>query len=84
MRKVSRIVEVLVWPKTSKEGRTYMVDSAHGVATGVAKGQSATPDSEKFAKNRGKSEKNQEKSGKYQEKSGKKRKNRKFTLPLLR
>ena len=26
MRKVSRIVEILVWPKTSKEGRTYMVD----------------------------------------------------------
>ena len=41
-----------------------------GVATGVAKGgQSATPDSEKIAKN-------QEKLGKIQEKSGKKRKNR--------
>ena len=26
MRKVSRIVEILVWPKTSKEGQTYMVD----------------------------------------------------------
>ena len=41
-------------------------------------GQSATPDSEKFAKNR-------EKEGKNQEKSGKKRKNREgsFTLPLL-
>ena len=26
MRKVSRIIEILVWPKTSKEGRMYMVD----------------------------------------------------------
>ena len=26
MRKVSLIVEILVWQKTSKEGRTYMVD----------------------------------------------------------
>ena len=34
-----------------------------GVATGVARGQSATPDSEKFAKNRVKEGKNQEKSG---------------------
>ena len=40
-----------------------------GVATGVARGQSATPGSEKNAKNR-------EKSGKIQEKSGKRRKNR--------
>ena len=40
-----------------------------GVATGGQGGQSATPDSEKFAKNL-------EKEGNNQEKSGKKRKNR--------
>ena len=38
--------------------------SFSGVATGGARGgQSATPDSEKIAKNREKEEKNQEKSG---------------------
>ena len=55
-----------------------------GVATGVARGQSATPDSEKFAKN-------WEKRLKKSAKLGKKRKNREekanregsFTLPLL-
>ena len=35
-----------------------------GVATGGSRGQSATPDSEKFAKNLEKEGKNQEKSGK--------------------
>ena len=40
-----------------------------GVATGGHRGQSATPDSEKFVKNR-------EKRGENQEKSGKKKKNR--------
>ena len=62
-------------------------------------GQSTTPDSDKFAKNREKEGenqeksgkirknrgKNQEKSGKKEEKSGRKGKNREvsFTLPLL-
>ena len=47
-------------------------------------GPSATPDSEKFAKNREK-EGNHEKSGKKEEESGRKGKNREdsFTLPLL-
>ena len=38
----------------------------NGVTTGVARGQSATPDSEKIAKNR----------GKFRKKSGKKEENR--------
>ena len=77
----------------------YMMASC--VISGVAShwggkgGQSATPDSEKLAKNREKEGKNQEKSenigrkrgniGKKSQKSGKKRKNREvyFTLPLL-
>ena len=52
---------------------------------GGKKGQRATLDSEKFAKNREKEGKNQEKSGKKEEKSGRKGKNREgsFTLPLL-
>ena len=56
-----------------------------GVATGGSRGQSATPDSEKFAKNLEKEGKNQEKSGKREEESGRKGKNLEgsFTLPLL-
>ena len=48
---------------------------------GGTEGQSATPDSEKFAKNREKEEKIRKK----EEKSGRKGKNREgsFTLPLL-
>ena len=55
-----------------------------GVATGVSRGQNATPDSENFAKNREKEGENQEKSGK-KDKLGRKGKNREvsFTLPLL-
>ena len=58
------------------------------IATGVAGGQSATPDSENLptiGKNQENREKNQEKSGKKEEKSGRKGKNREvsFTLPLL-
>ena len=51
------------------------------VTTGGQGGQSTTPDSEKFAKNREKEEGNREK----EEKSGRKGKNREgsFTLPLL-
>ena len=47
-------------------------EPASGVATGGARGQSDTPCSEKFAKNREKEGKNQEKSGK-RAKIGKKR-----------
>ena len=56
-----------------------------GVATGWQGGHSATPDSEKIAKNREKSGKNQEKIRKKEEKLGRKGKNREvsFTLPLL-
>ena len=59
-------------------------DQGSGVATGGARGQSATPDREKSGKNRGKEgeiRKNREK----EEKSGRKGKNREgsFTLPLL-
>ena len=56
-----------------------------GVATGVARGQSATPDSEKIAKNWEKEGKNLEKLGGKSGKSGKRKKNREvsFTLPLL-
>ena len=52
-----------------------------GLATLLQGGQSATPDSEKFAKNREKLGK----IGKTEEKSGRKGKNREgsFTLPLL-
>ena len=53
-------------------------ETISGVATGVARGQSATSDSEKIAKNR-------EKFRKKEEKSGRKGKNREvsFTLPFL-
>ena len=56
-----------------------------GSGKGGKGGQSATPDSEKSAKNREKSGKYQEKEGKKEEKSGRKGKNREgsFTLPLL-
>ena len=56
-----------------------------GIATGVQGGQSATPDSENFAKNREKEGENQKKIRKKEEKSGRKGKNRgsSFTLPLL-
>ena len=65
--------------------------TASGVATGVARGQSATPDSKKIAKIGKKEEeirKNREKIRKNREKKknrGKKGKNREvsFTLPLL-
>ena len=56
-----------------------------GVATGGQGGQSATPDSEKFAKNQEKEGKNQEKSEK-RGRIGKKRQQSRecsFTLPLL-
>ena len=55
-----------------------------GVATGGSRGQSATPDSEKFAKNLEKEGKNPEKSG-TRVRIGKKRQNWEgsFTLPLL-
>ena len=52
-----------------------------GVPTWGSRGQSATPDSEKFAKDQEKEGKNREK----EEESGRKGKNREgsFTLPLL-
>ena len=52
-----------------------------GVATGGSRGQSTTPDSEKFAKNLEKEGKNRER----EEESGRKGKNREgsFTLPFL-
>ena len=43
-----------------------------GVATRGSRGQSATPDSEKLAKNRENEGKNQEKLGKKEEESGRK------------
>ena len=57
-----------------------------GVDTGGgSRGQSATPDSEKFCQKSGKRGKNQEKIGKKRGRIGKRGKNRKgsFTLPLL-
>ena len=56
-----------------------------GVATGGSRGQSATPDSEKFAKNLEKEGKKSGKNREREEESGRKGKNREgsFTLPLL-
>ena len=64
-----------------KKGGWYSYVVIIGVTTGGARGQSATPDSEKFAKNREKARK----FGKKEEKSGRKGKNLEdsFTLPLL-
>ena len=45
-----------------------------GVDTGGSRGQSATPDSEKFCQKEGKRGKNQEKIGKKEEESGKEEK----------
>ena len=54
--------------ENQSEIENYGLSTKHsGVATGGSRGQSATPDSEMFAKNR-------EKEGKNQEKEGKKRK----------
>ena len=52
---------------------------------GGSRGQSATPDSEKFANNREKEGKKSGKIGKKEEESGRKGKHRdgSFTLPLL-
>ena len=56
-----------------------------GVATGGSTGQSATPDSEKFAKNLEKKREKIRKNREREEESGRKGKNREgsFTLPLL-
>ena len=62
-----------VWKDCITHKSTVSVINS-GVATGGSRGQSATPDSEKFAKNGGGKGKNQEKSGKKRKKQGEKAK----------
>ena len=80
---------IMVLKKMIRETQDQL--SSSGVDTGVARGQSATPDREKIAKNQEKEGRNQEKLGKNQENQEKRgkiwKKQQKsgsfFTLPLL-
>ena len=80
-----QVLYIVVHSNAQKEKQTSIMP----VATGWQGGQSATPDSEKNAKNREKSGKNREKFWKNREKRGiigkKRQTNREvsFTLPLL-
>ena len=56
--------DIYLYSELNSELKLPIGLQSSGVATGVARGQSATPDSEKFAKNR-------EKEGKIGKKSGK-------------